>query len=230
MRPIGVLTGLAVEASLATSSKIEPRPLVGCAGADVTRAAIVADELIAGGAAALLSFGLAGALSPGLKPGDLIVAETVVLATGEAIATDPAWRETVVAVANACGLSVRVAAIVGSDTIVATASVKARLCDATGAVAVDMESHVAAVAARRAGLTVLAVRAIADPATHDVPGAALNAIGQDGRPQLGRVLAGAMSAPGELPALWRLSVHARAGLRSLRSLVGGSGGSFLALS
>lgn len=229
MSRVGVLTGLAAEASLTSRSKVEPPPLVGCAGADAARAARVADRLIADGAEALLSFGIAGALASDLRPGDVIVADRIVLPGGEAILTDQSWRLAIASGAIDCGLSMRIAGVVGSDTVIATSAAKAALAARSGAAAVDMESHVLAVAARRAGLPVAAVRAIADRAGHDVPTAAVDAIGPEGRARLAGVIAGVWSSPSQLPALWQLGVCARAGMRSLRRLVRGSGVSLFTL-
>ena len=51
-----------------------------------------AQQLAAKGARAIISFGPAVGLAPALRPGDLVIAECVVLPSGETIATDRAWR------------------------------------------------------------------------------------------------------------------------------------------
>ena len=195
----------------------------------MARAARVADRLIADGAQALLSFGIAGALTPELRPGDVVVADRIIPLGGGAIATYPSWCEAIASAAIDCGLSMRIAGVAGGDAVIATAAAKAELAGRSGAAAVDMESHVVAVAAQRAGLPVMAVRAIADRAEYDVPTAALDAIGPQGQARLARVIAGVWSSPSELSALWRLGVCARAGMRSLRRLVRRSGVSLFTL-
>ena len=223
MRLVGVLTGLAAEARIASGGIVEPHPRVGCAGADLARAALVANQLVADGAQAMLSFGIAGALTPDLRSGDVVVADRIVLPGGGTITTDPLWRQAIAHAAMDCGLSMRIAGVAGSDTVIANAAAKAELAGRSLAAAVDMESHIVAVAAQRAGLPVMAVRAIADRAEHDVPTVALDAIGPDGRARLARIIAGVWSSPSEWPALWQLGICARAGMGSLRRLVRRSG-------
>jgi len=62
---------------------------------------------------------------------------------------------------------------------------KAGLFHTTGAIAVDLESHLVAQAAARAGRPFLILRAIADPASRSLPPAAVNGLDSDGNPALG---------------------------------------------
>ena len=59
-------------------------------GGQSERLAADLEAAIAGGARRLLSFGVAGALAPGLRPGDLVVAEGVIDG-GERIECDAVW-------------------------------------------------------------------------------------------------------------------------------------------
>ena len=75
----GIITGLAAEARLIAKPNSPASPIsVVCAGADSARARHLAEHLVTDGAAALLSFGIAGALDPGLAAGDLIVSSGIV--------------------------------------------------------------------------------------------------------------------------------------------------------
>jgi len=65
--------------------------------------------------------------------------------------------------------------------IAAAATAKAALHARSGAVAVDLEARSVAGAASRAGLPFLVIRAIADPAEHDLPPAASARLKPDGR-------------------------------------------------
>src|SRR5512135_2689308 len=69
-----------------------PDALVYCSGASPIRAAAGAAALIAQGATVLVSFGLAGGLDPALRPGDLMLADSVILPDGGRIETDRTWR------------------------------------------------------------------------------------------------------------------------------------------
>ncbi|MFO1080083.1 MAG: phosphorylase [Reyranellaceae bacterium] len=162
----------------------------------------------------LASIGIGGGLAPGLKVGDWAVADTV-LARDMRWQTDEAWSARLVD-----RLGGRRGAMLGSDAIVATAADKARLHAATGALAVDMESHVVARVAARHGLPFVALRVISDPAERGLPPAALVGMAPDGGPALGAVLRSLISRPGQLPALLRLARDAE---RAFGSLLRGRG-------
>lgn len=171
--------------------------------------------MIADGVSGLLSFGFAGGLDPALVPGDLVVAGTVVAPDGERYETHDGWR-TALAEAAIDSVPITLGAIAGSDMTIATRAAKSKLRQATGAVAVDMESHAVAVAARAADLPFLAVRAIVDPAGRSIPNAALAGITPDGRARPFAVMARVLIRPWELPAMARLAEDARAAHRALR--------------
>jgi nucleoside phosphorylase len=155
--------------------------------------------------------GLAGALARGLAPGDVLVPARVVEAGGRAHGADAA-------LAAALGLALEAQTLLGSDRLVATVADKAACHAATGAVAVDMESHAVARAAQAAGLPFLAIRVIADPADAAIPPAARASVGADGRVRVAATLLGLLRRPQDLPALLalgRASAVAHARLRAL---------------
>jgi adenosylhomocysteine nucleosidase len=160
---LGIVTGLPREAAMLRGFD----GLVRCEGPGPTRARRAAEALIAAGAETLVSFGVAGALDPALRPGDVIAAT-------EAIAPD-GTRYT--AVTPGFGIA---GAIVTREAPVADAAAKRRLFAETGAIAVDMESSGVAAAAKAARLRFMAVRAIADPADRALPRAAVAAMRDDG--------------------------------------------------
>ena len=88
----------------------------------------------------------------------------------------------------------------GGDTIAATAAQKAELHRATGAIAVDMESHRAARAAQRRGLPFAVARVISDAAGRTLPRAARVGMKSDGTVDLPAVLRSLLLAPWQLPA------------------------------
>jgi adenosylhomocysteine nucleosidase len=103
----------------------------------------------------LVSFGLAGSLG-GLRVGEVLDATRVVDETGTTLWEGP-------------GLGVRGAragVVLGGDVLVHDETERARLREASGADAVDMESGVLARSGRLAGV----VRAISDDATSTVAG------------------------------------------------------------
>ncbi len=180
-----------------------------------------AEQLVAEGAHALISFGLAGALVPGLAPGALLLPREVIgIDSGQIFPVDAAWHARVVDAARACNLSLRAEdSLAGSDLAVTVAADKANLAAACGAVAVDMESHVVAAVARRHGLPLLVVRAVADPAERGSPALALAGVGPEGETRPWTVARHVVRAPWALPALLRLAADSRAGLAALRDAV-----------
>ncbi len=166
--------------------------------------------------AGIVSVGLGGALSSELEVGDWVVGERVTdgATTWE---TDAAWTKAIVA---ALGPTARHGALVGSETMVATARAKAALHKATGALAVDMESHVAARIAGDHGLPFAALRVMSDAADRTLPEAALAGMRPDGGMNLGGVLWALAKAPRQLPALIRTGRDADLAFKAL-ALLGG---------
>jgi hopanoid-associated phosphorylase len=212
---IGVVTGLRAEARCLGGLDLA----VACSGGRPARARAEAERLVAEGAAGLVSFGLAGGLSPALASGDLVLAGAVVVPGGGRLATDPVWRSRLSALIATASAAPRQAAVAGSDRLLATIVAKRALFEATGALAVDMESHAVAEAAQREGLPFVVLRAIADRADETLPRAAGVALGPGGeiRPLL--VARALLRRPGELPALLRLGRQSRAALAVLRRVV-----------
>lgn len=110
--------------------------------------------------------------------------------------------------------------IIGQDRIAATAAEKAALHAATGALAVDMESHIAARVAARHSLPFAAIRAISDTAHETLPPAALVGMKPDGSMALGKVLASLARRPWQLPALIRTGQGAKRAFAALRRIAG----------
>ncbi len=213
MTRLGVVTGMTSEARRLPREVAGTAPLVACSGADSARAAAGARRLIADGAEALLSFGLAGGLDPRLNPGDLIVADMAIDRRREAYDTDLAWRVALFQALEAARPTG--GAVLGSETLVVSAEEKTKLRDATGAVAVDMESFAVASVADEAGVPFAILRAIADPLWRDVPRAAHAGIADDGGVRVGAVLGGLIMAPWQLVSLIAIAIEARQGLAAL---------------
>ena len=224
MTRLGVVTGLKAESRIIERSAPRAVPAVACAGASGTRAQVLATRLIGEGAELIVSFGLCGGLEPGLRPGTMIVAETVLGEDGMTAATDMAVRARLFEALFAAGLRPGGGAILGSDVPIARAAAKARLHAKTGARAVDMESHGVARAAQAAGVPCLVLRAVADPAERDLPRAALVATAPDGDLRTGALLGALLLRPWEMPAMMRLGREARQAFTTLEraaALLGG---------
>lgn len=168
------------------------------------------DALISGGAKALVSFGIAGALDPALRPGDLIIADDIAMPDGRRLPCDAAWRQRVLEKVSAQG-----GLVAGRSVAAATRAEKGSLFRETGAAAVDMESHHVAEAASRNGLPFLVIRAIADTADDTLPEAALKGLNEEGRPAIGAVLLSLLMKPWQLPGLIRVALRSRTAMNAL---------------
>jgi hopanoid-associated phosphorylase len=165
---------------------------------------------LAGGARAVVSFGLCGALDPELLIGDLVIGEAVASPMG----TFPGDEHLTGRLAATLTRARRVF-VAGSESIVCDRAGKAALRARTGAAVADMESHLAAQAAAAAGAPFVIVRAVSDAADDDLPAAAMAGFRRDGRADVVAVLAALARAPWQLPALVRTARHANIALTAL---------------
>lgn len=199
---IGIVVGIAAEAK--SAHRLSPNIL--CSGGRPDIAANQAHALIKTGATTLMSFGIAGGLSSKLRPGSLVVADAVI--------TD---FDRYPAVAS-CAALIRghVGPIYGSWEIVSSPKAKRAIRERTGALAVDMESGPVARVAMEAGIPFIAIRAVADPATHGLPPAALLPLDDQGNPNLLAVFGSILKNPTQIPGLIATGNQTRVALRRLR--------------
>ena len=173
--PVLVVTGLAKEMKLAAG----PGLAAITSGGDPNRLRALLARRAVPGCSAVLSFGIAGGLDPNLRPGDVVVARGVI-AKGRRWPAHPALADSLAASLSGGGIEVRLADIAGVDAPLLDASSKAAARDATGAAAVDMESHVASEFAARHGLVFAALRIVCDPAESSMPAMVAKALRPDG--------------------------------------------------
>lgn len=170
------------------------------------------------GCRGIISFGVAGGLVPDLRPGDWVVASSIVESEASR-ATDAVWSGRLRDAIKGC----RYSAIVGTETPIAEPAVKRSLHRMTGAVAVDMESHVVARVAAAHGLSFTALRVIVDPADRAIPPAALVGMGTGPHPDSGAVFRELIARPSQISQLLRVSLDAyiaRAEMQRVRRLLG----------
>jgi len=144
----------------------------------------------------VISIGLGGGLSPLLKVGDVVIGDRVI-AGNEEWTCDEHWRVSLAARLTGAHQG----PVAASETILEDAAAKAALFAKTGALAVDMESAVAAWFAQARKLPFAVLRVVSDDARHVLPQAALVAMKPDGGIALGRVLGSLLRHPVQVPAL-----------------------------
>lgn len=191
--------GTAVIAALPAEAR-SARPLVRRgwrlfrAGIGSERARAAAEQAIASGAYRLLVWGTAGGLAPELTSGTVLVPETVIDPAGERHVPDPDWRSTLLNDLPR-GLPLSEAPLATADAAVGSAAAKARLREATGAGAVDMETAVVAATAEAEGIPWAVIRVVADPAQSALPRAVIAAL--DSRHFVFKLVSGLVPHPGE---------------------------------
>ena len=198
-----------------TGMQREAKLLRGCcevivAGSDNSTLATKIDAAIESGAQAFLSFGICGALSPRVAIGDIIVASGVVCGSQRWPAND-VWSN---ALANACGAATGVVA--GSDSALLVPDSKAGHHQQTGALAVDMESHIVARVASQRGLPFAVLRAVSDAAHHTLPPAAAFGLNKDGKVDYSAVMLSLLDEPSQFRALIRTARDTNIAMKVLR--------------
>jgi len=169
-----------------------------------------------------ISFGLCGGLDPALRSGDIVIGTRVLASRASVMADESIARELATRLADA-GERVSLGAVAGVDTPILTRAAKAELRNATMAIAVDMESHLAARLAAHHKTPFAILRVISDPADRDLPTLAAKALQPNGSIDLGAVASAFVRSPAQTPlviATARDSATAFAALRRCRRLPG----------
>lgn len=208
--PILVITGMKREAACVAGEGV----VALCSGANVVKLRADLDRLQEKRFSAVVSFGLAGALDHSLRPGHLLIADTVV--------HGPHRHETHGRLSEALAEGVAAkrcrvisGAVVGVDQPAMDRNAKTRLRETAKARAVDMESHLAADFARDRGIPFAVVRAISDPAHRALPPLAAKALTPSGDVCGKTVARELVRAPRQMGGLILAGLDSRAAFRSL---------------
>src|SRR5580700_7999742 len=103
----------------------------------------------------------------------------------------------------------------GSSGPVTDPRAKAALHKTTGAIAVDMESHIVGDVAAAHGLPMAAIRVITDPAARALPPSVLAAMRPSGAVDIAALIWSLLKRPCDMPALMRLALDASAARATL---------------
>jgi adenosylhomocysteine nucleosidase len=216
---IAFVAALALEcASLRRQSKRAPSWLVVQSGPGPVRAARAAEQAIDAGAGVLVSWGLAGGLSPSVAPGTVVLARRVLSPHGEAWPADAVWHARLEPLAGelgvACGDLVSVPAALESPAAKRAAGA------ATGAVAVDMESAAVAAVAAGARVPFVALRVVVDGLDDALPANSEQWIDERGGTRFAAALGAAVNVR-QWRALLTLAKRHRAASAALERLARG---------
>jgi len=136
----------------------------------------------------VISTGVAGALSEGLRAGDLVMIDRLILGGGESSSADQivpldASRVRVAEqTLRSAGLRFATGAMLTATKLLADSLAKRRAKEQSGAIAVDMESAVLALEAGARGIPFVCVRSVLDAIDDEIPAMEVDAAGGEVRP------------------------------------------------
>jgi adenosylhomocysteine nucleosidase len=192
---------------------ITDNTLVTLSGIGAERAYAAAALLVSQGATALLSWGCAAALDDRVSPGCLILPERIIGANGEIHRVSTEWHRRLYQALESKH-PVRTEALVESDVVVKTSAEKRALAKRTQAAATDMESAAQARLAKDYGLPFIAIRAIIDTPSTDIPENVLEALDPEGNINLWKLLSS--TVPADWIKIVQLGIQFNAAQRTLK--------------
>jgi adenosylhomocysteine nucleosidase len=210
MRP-GIIAAMVAEARILAKGPVAAGRLIHLAegalllvsGIGPGRARLAARTLLGEGATALVSWGCAGGLAPGLPPGSLVLPESVLGADQSVYQVDPVWHERLCSRLKG-RMGVRRGILAESRAVLSSERLKKDLFRGTGAVAADMESGSIGQVAKEAEVSFVVIRAITDPAEMGIPQSALDSIDLFGQVRPLKVIRNLARHPREILSLIRL--------------------------
>lgn len=226
---VGIVAAMRVEAQCITSRHVPLGKMVNLGenaaiwlcGMGEEAARNAATRLQERGANSLISFGIAGALEPILRPGDLILPESI-YTENLLLPVSLNWRNRIQEHLPS-HLRVIGGKLAASQKVLTSILEKHELAQSTGACAVDLESGAVAKVAADANIPFLAIRAIADPVEFSPPSTLLGAIHQDGSANLVRILSLLLKGSVNLSTLLRLAKELRTARSTLSTVVSYAG-------
>jgi adenosylhomocysteine nucleosidase len=194
---------------------ITDNTLVALSGMGAERAYSAGVVLVSQGAKALLSWGCAAGLDDRIRPGCLIIPERIIGASGEIHKVNTEWHQRLYKTLER-KYPVHTEALVESDAIMKTAAEKRALAKRTQAAAADMESAAQARLAQEHGLPFVALRAIVDTVSTDIPENVLKALDPQGNISVWKLLASSYLAPADWIKIVQLGIQFSAAQRTLK--------------
>jgi len=163
-----------------------------------------------------ISSGLAGALKPDYRVGQVLAARTIVAESAPAGASGRMMESSaaLVSFAAECG-AILVDRFYSAERAIATAHEKRHLAESSGCDAVEMESFQVLFKARTDGIPAVAIRSISDAVDEDMPLDMNEVFTERGEVSIPRVLGQVALRPQSLPGLVRLGRNSKQAAESL---------------
>ena len=214
--PIGVVAALDLEGRIAAPAIRPGSETLHVSGPGADRAFAAAKRAIAGGARGLVSFGLAGGLTPAAAPASVLLPES---GSGRDYrwSADRGWHGRLRQALEADFALVE-NPLYSADRVLTTVREKSEAATSSGAAAVDMESASIARAAEESELPFVVLRVVVDGSGDALPASVASLVTDDGRTRYSG-LAGFVLAPNQLPLLFRLAGRSGKARQTLRRVV-----------
>lgn len=218
MTTLGVITGLKFEADILRKAAKQTKttaPMLASVAGNQQRAFDMACGFIDQGASALISFGIAGGLSPEAPVGRLLLPGLIIGEHGSEYIPDKAWR---MALLGSLPMQMKPATgpLISLSFALEKEADKRKAHDQTGALGVDMESFGVARAAKARGVPFIVIRAISDAVSDTLPASLVPAMGEDGAILVGALVKGILKNPGDLLHLPAFGIKTAKANRTLR--------------
>jgi len=162
----------------------------------------------------ILSCGFSGALLPEMHVGEIVMANSIVDQHGQEL------HQSLNAESNPTG-GLYVGRVLTADEMVRTIEEKRQLAEQHAAIAVDMESLAVAQIARDRKKNFMAIRAISDDMSSDLPPEVLSVVGATGAVRLGAALGSLVKRPESAKEMWHLRSNAKIAAESLATFLDG---------
>lgn len=219
---VGIIVALPDELITLTSRSLEKGQaaqisetvMIIYSGAGSKNAQAAAEQLITQGVTGLISWGCAAGLAATLKPGDLLLADSLLDHAQKPVRFKLDWQQQTKDILTAI-MPIKTGCLLESQQLVASSDAKKQLHLDTHAAILDMESIAIANVAWQHQLPFLAIRAVADPVTMNLPNAVQHALNSQGDVILSKLGWFLIAHPSELWGLIKLGLNFNAAKKTL---------------
>lgn len=225
-RPLGIVCALSAEVKTLTSKSIGIGTVIDIAddvwltlsGIGAQRAYTAAKLMLHNGAAALLSWGSAGALDEKLSLGNLLLPKTVFSADGQALPVTQDWHEHFYR-KLATRFTLHTEPLIETSTVLTTARQRHVLRAGCNAIATDMETAALAKLAKEVSVPFLTLRAVSDTTQMVLPEHLLETVNSVGELPLQHILTKVVFQPRDWFAIAKLAWGMHMAQTSLRQVI-----------
>jgi len=223
LKHLGIITALLPEAACFINRpaknqhiKISEQITLIVSGIGQNKAGNAAKSLLDIGADGLISAGTAGALSPDISPGDLIIPESIITDDNDTYRISNEWHKHAVNIVSSLPIAFHTRNLYSTNTIIKRSSEKILKYKESGAIAVDMESAEILNVANSNHIPAMVLRTVIDPADFTIPEFVLNNSDVYGNAKLFSLITSIIFNPARFTSLLKLSGYYKAAINNLK--------------